>query len=87
MEIPEETLEAVKKVVFNIFDNGKVKDVTLRLGYDSQGEEVICVRLHVVPGDAEAYRGRLIRVPYEVAKVLDGDLKDLDPFVQLRIAD
>lgn len=37
MEIPEETLEAVKKVVFKIFDNGKVRDVTLRLGDDSEG--------------------------------------------------
>ena len=54
MDVPEETLEAVKKVVFDIFDNGKVKDVTLRLGYDSQGEDVIWVRLHVVPGDPEA---------------------------------
>ena len=83
MEIPEQTLAAVKKVVFDIFDNGKIKDVTLRLGYDSQGEQVICVGLHVFPGDAEAYRGRLIRVPHEVSKVLDGDLKDLHPFVEM----
>ena len=84
MEIPEKTLEAVKKVVFDIFDNGKVKDVTLRLDYDSQDEEVICVQLHVFPGDAEAYKGRLIRVPNAVRKVLDGDLKGIQPLVELR---
>ena len=83
MEIPKKTLEDVKKVVLDIFDNGKVKDVSLQLGYDSLGQEVIWVGLHVEPGNPEAFRGRLIRVPYEVSKVLDGDLKDLHPFVQL----
>lgn len=83
MDITEETLEAVKKVVLDIFDNGKVKDVSLQLGYDLLGQEVIWVGLHVSPGNPEAFRGRLIRVPYEVSKVLDGDLKDLNPFVQL----
>lgn len=86
MEIPEATLAAVKKVVFDIFDNGKVKDVTLRLGYDSDGEEIVCVGLHVFPGDVEAYRGRLIRVPYEVSEVLNEDLKDLDTFVEIHQA-
>ena len=86
MEIPEATLAAVKKVVFNIFDNGKVKDVTLRLGYHSDGEEIVCVGLHVFPSDVEAYRGRLIRVPYEVSEVLNEDLKDLDTFVEIHQA-
>ena len=84
MEISEKTLEAVKKVVFDVFDNGKVKDVKLRIAYDSHDEEVICVQLHVFPGDAEAYKGRLIRIPNEVRKVLDGDLKGLQPLVELR---
>ena len=84
MEIPEKTLRAVKKAVFDIFDNGKVQDVTLRIGEDWYGEECLCVRLHVVPGDAEDYKGRLIRVPYEVKKVLDGNLEGLHPFVELR---
>ena len=84
MEIPEKTLEAVKKVVFDIFDNGKVKDVKLRIAYDSQDEEVICVQLHVFPGDVEAYKGCLIRIPNEVRKVLDGDLKGIQPPVELR---
>lgn len=83
MEIPEGTLETVKKVVFDIFDNGKIRDVTLRIGYDSQGEEVLCIGLHVFPGDVEAYRGRLIRVPYEVSKVLEGDLQKLHPFIEM----
>ena len=83
MEIPEETLKAVKEVVFDIFDNGKVKDVSLQLGYDSLGQEVIWVGLHVTPGNSEAFKGRLIRVQYEVSEVLNGDIKDLHLFVQL----
>ena len=84
MDIPEQTLETLKKVVFNIFDNGKVKDVTMRLAYDSYGEEVVCIQLHVTRENSEAYKGRLIRVPREVRKVLDGELKGMQPVVELR---
>ena len=84
MDIPEETLAAVTKVVLDIFDNGKVQDVSLQLGYDSLGQEVIWVGLHVTLGNPEAFKGRLIRVPTEVKKVLDGNLKGPHPFVELR---
>ena len=80
MEIPEKTLEAVKKVVFDIFDNGKVKDVKLRIAYDSQDEEVICVQLHVFPGDVEAYKGCLIRIPNEVSVLVLIDMESNSRF-------
>ena len=85
MEISEKTLAAVKKVVFEIFDNGKVKDVSMRLGYDSVGEQVIRVRLYVLPGTGvKDYTDRLFYVPEKIREVLEGDLKDLPPHVEVR---
>ena len=42
MEIPEKTLEAVKKVVFDIFDNGKVQrcKIANRLRFAGRGSNL-----------------------------------------------
>lgn len=85
MEISERTLEAVKKVVFTVFDNGKVKDVSMRLGRDTLGIDCVRVRLYVVPGKGpEDYGNRLFSLPIEISNVLDDDLKDLLPHVEIR---
>ena len=85
MQISEETLEAVKGVVYEIFDNGKVKDVTMRLGRGWYGDEVVCVRLYLVPDTGmEDFDGRLGPLPRAIRKVLDEDLRDLRPRVEVQ---
>ena len=85
MQISEATLEAVKRVVYDIFDNGKVKDVTMRLGRGWYGDEIVCVRLFLVPDmELEDFDGRLGPLPRAIRKVLDEDLRDLRPRVEVR---
>ena len=78
MQISEATLEAVKEVVYEIFDNGKVKDVTMRLGRSWYGDEVVCVRLYFVPDTSmEDFEKRMFPLPRTIREVLGEDLKDL----------
>lgn len=85
MEISEKNLAAVKKVVYDAFDNGKVKDVTMRFGFDSLGEEIVRVRLYVLRGTRkEDYRGRVFHLPEDIYNVLDGDLKGMSPYIEVR---
>ena len=85
MQISEATLEAVKRVVYDIFDNGKVKDVTMRLGRGWYGDEIVCVRLFLVPDmELEDFDGRLGPLPRAIRQVLDEDLRDLRPRVEVR---
>lgn len=85
MEISEKNLAAVKKVVYDIFDNGKVKDVTMRLGRDSYGDDCIRVRLYLVPDTGvKDFDGRMFPLPHAISKVLDDDLNELLPFVEVR---
>lgn len=85
MQISEETLEAVKRVVYEIFDNGKVKDVTMRLGRSWYGDQVVCVRLYFVPDTGmEDFEGRMFPLPREITKVLGEDVRDLLPRVEVQ---
>ena len=85
MQISEETLDAVKGVVYEIFDNGKVKDVTMRLGRGWYGDEIVCVRLFLVPDmELEDFDGRLFPLPRAISDVLDEDLRGLRPRVEVR---
>ena len=85
MQISEETLEAVKGVVYEIFDNGKVKDVSMRLGRDGYGDDIVCVRLFLVPDvEVEDFDGRLFPLPRAIRKVLDEDLRGLRPRVEVQ---
>ena len=85
MQISEETLEAVKGVVYEIFDNGKVKDVSMRLGRDGYGDQVVCVRLYFVPDTGmEDFEGRMFPLPGAIREVLGEDLKDLLPRVEVQ---
>lgn len=85
MEVSEKNLAAVKKVVYDIFDNGKVKDVTMRLGRDWYGDECIRIRLYFVPdAGVKDFEGRMFPLPHAISKVLDDDLKELFPFVEVR---
>ena len=85
MEISKENLAAVKKVVYDAFDNGKVKDVSMRFGFDSLGEEIVRVRLYVIPDTTvEDFRLRAFDLPEDIFEVLDGDLKGMSPHVEVR---
>lgn len=85
MQISEATLEAVKEVVYEIFDNGKVTDVTMRLGRGWYGDEIVCVRLYFVPDTGkEDFEGRIFPRPRAIRKVLDEDLRGLRPRIEVQ---
>ena len=88
MEIPFETKEAVSNVLFDTFKGEFVKYYSMYYDFDSVGEECIRIKLYMDPNaEVKKYSKRVFRLPCEIEKVLDGDLKGIRPHIEFRTAE
>lgn len=88
MEITEETLAKVKKVARDSFEEGKVRDVELRLRTNFDGRTQIKVRVIVEPGTRKSdFKGSLAFFPISIACAFQDVDIDCSPEVEIGTMD